>query len=74
MSIKPSEESSRHHVNDSMTTRHIEQSSDLVRSLTTAHIQQKIENVTPTQSQVNPDAATSGSGAGQSQQGSGDKK
>jgi hypothetical protein len=66
------DESVRQHVNDSLTTRHIEQSSDLQKSLTTAHLQQKIGNKIPTQGQGSPDATTS-NGTGQ-QQGSGDKK
>ncbi len=66
------DESVRQHVNESLTTRHIEQSSDLQRSLTTAHLQQKIGNMNPAQGQGSPDATTS-SGTGQ-QQGSGDKK
>jgi hypothetical protein len=67
-----SEESLRGHAYDSLTTRHIEQSSDLQKSLTTAHLQQKIGNTNPTQGQGSPDATTS-SGTGP-QQGSGDKK
>jgi len=65
------DESVRQHVNDSLTTRHIEQSI-AQKSLTTAHLQQKIGNTNPTQGQGSPDATTSG-GTGQ-QQGSGDKK
>jgi hypothetical protein len=67
------DESVRQHVNDSLTTRHIEQSSDLLRSLTTAHLQQEIGNMNPTQGQGNPDTTTTPSGTGQ-EQGSGDKK
>jgi hypothetical protein len=66
------EESVRQHVNDSLTTRHIEQSSELLRSLTTAHLQQKMENTNPTQGQASPDAAKPGE-TGQEQD-SGDKK
>jgi hypothetical protein len=60
---------------DSLTTRHIEQSSDtLQRTLTTHHIQQKLENLKPVQGQGNTDNASSGSGPTGNQQGSGDKK
>jgi hypothetical protein len=61
-------------VNDSLTTRHIEQqSSDLLRTLTTTHIQQKIGIVTPTKKPGSAGAPPSGDGGAQ-QQGSGDKK
>jgi hypothetical protein len=60
---------------DSLTTRHIEQSSDaLLRALTTQHIQQKLENVNPVQSQGSTDNTSSGGGASGTQQGTGDKK
>jgi hypothetical protein len=46
--------------NDSLTTRHIEQSGEtLLRTLTTTHIQQKLETVTPAQNQNNPANTTS---------------
>jgi hypothetical protein len=49
---------------DSMTVRHIEQSLDLVsESLTTAHLQQRIENSTPVQNQGNVGNAASIGGA-----------
>ena len=61
---------------DSLTTRHIEQHSDvLLRTLTTAHIEQKIGNVAPTQSQGKTGDTTSGGQPGQQQQpGAGEKK
>lgn len=62
---------------DSMTTRHIEQKSELLRTLTTAHIEQKLvqqqpENTPATQNQNNASGVSSGGGA--QQQGSGEKK
>ena len=67
-----SDESVRQHVNDSLTTRHIERESELHRSLTTAHLQQKIGNTNPVQGQGSPDAATS-TGTGKQPE-PGDKK
>jgi hypothetical protein len=68
------EESLRQRANDSLTTRHVEQSGEvLLRTLTTAHIQQKLENVIPAQSQGKPDNTTSGTGSAQ-QQATGGKK
>ena len=63
----------RQKVNDSLTTRHIEQSTEFLRTLTTAHIQQKLGNPNPIQNQGNAGSTGSGSGGGQ-QHGSGDKK
>src|ERR1700722_2118775 len=66
----------RKNTQDSLTTRHIEQSSDaLLRTLTTEHIQQKLETVNPAQNQGKPDNTSSGSGGSSApQQGSGAKK
>jgi hypothetical protein len=63
----------RQKTNDSLTTRHVEQSTELLRTLTTAHIQQKLGNTNPTQNQGSAGSTGSGGGAGQ-QQGSGEKK
>jgi hypothetical protein len=63
----------RQKVTDSLTTRHIEQSSEMLKTLTTAHIQQKLVNANPVQSQGRAAATGSGTGGGQ-QQGSGEKK
>lgn len=58
---------------DSLTTSHIEQMLDVTkRSLTIAHIQQKIENVIPAQSHGKAGSATPSSGS--EQQGSNNKK
>jgi hypothetical protein len=59
--------------NDSLTTRHIEQSTEMLRTLTTAHIQQKLGNADPIQNQGNAGATGSGAGTGQQQQGPADQ-
>ena len=58
---------------DSLTTRHIEQSSELLKKLTTAHIQQKLGAANPIRNQGKAAETGSGSGGGQ-QQSSADKK
>jgi hypothetical protein len=67
----------RKRTEDSLTTRHIEQSGEtLLRTFTTEHIKQKLENVAPPQNQGTPGGqsgqTSSGGGPGQ-QQGAGEK-
>jgi len=59
-------------VNDSLTTRHIERSNELLRSLTTAHLQNKIGKPVPPSSEGNSSGGAGNSGG--QPQGSGDKK
>jgi hypothetical protein len=58
---------------DSLTTRHIEQEVAL-RTLTTQHVEKKLETVAPAQSQGKPDNTSSGTGGSTgTQQGAGEK-
>lgn len=63
----------RQQMNDSLTTRHLERSSETLKTLTTAHIQQKLGNTTPIQNEGNAGATGSGNG-GTKQQGPADEK